>query len=45
MSDNYDVEKSSRAQDIYDYSPYVDKQYNGFINDLNGSDLPHPRPI
>lgn len=37
MSDNYDFEKSSRAQDIDDYSPYVDKQYNGFINDLNSS--------
>ena len=37
MSDNYEFEKSSRAQDIDDYSPYVDKQYNGFINDLNSS--------
>ena len=36
MSDNYDFEKSSRPQDIDDYSPYTDKQYNGFINDLNG---------
>ena len=35
MSDNYEFEKSSRAQDIDDYSPYVDKQYNGFVNDLN----------
>ena len=29
--------KSCRAQSINDYSPYVDKQYNGFINDLNSS--------
>ena len=36
MSDNYEFEKSSRPQDIDGYSPYVDKQYNGFINDLNG---------
>ena len=25
MSDNYEFEKSSRPQDIDDYSPYVDK--------------------
>ena len=36
MSDNYEFEKSSRPQDIDDYSPYTDKQYNGYINDLNG---------
>jgi len=36
MSDNYEFEKSSQPQEIDDYSPYVDKQYNGFINDLNG---------
>ena len=36
MSDNYEFEKSSRPQDIDGYSPYMDKQYNGFINDLNG---------
>ena len=35
MSDNYEYEKSSRPQDIDDYSPYMDKQYNGYINDLN----------
>ena len=35
MSDNYEFEKSSQPQDIDDYSPYVDKQYNGYINDLN----------
>lgn len=37
MSDNYEFEKSSQPQDTGDYSPYVDKQYNGFINDLNSS--------
>jgi hypothetical protein len=36
MSDNYEFEKSSRPQDVDGYSPYMDKQYNGFINDLNG---------
>ena len=35
MSDNYDFEKSSLPQDTNEYSPYVDKQYNGFIQDLN----------
>ena len=35
MSDNYEFEKSSRPQDVDGYSPYVDTQYNGFINDLN----------
>ena len=36
MSDNYEFEKSSRPQVVDGYSPYIDKQYNGFINDLNG---------
>ncbi len=36
MSDNYDFEKSSRPQDVHGYSPYMDKQYYGFINDSNG---------
>ena len=31
MSDNYDFEKSSLPQDTNEYSPYVDKQYSGFI--------------
>ena len=35
MSDNYEYEKSNHPQDIDNYSPYTDKQYNGFINDLN----------
>jgi hypothetical protein len=36
MSDNYEFEKSSRPQDVDGYSPYVDTQYNCFVNDLNG---------
>ena len=36
MTDNYEFTKSSRAQEMDDYSPYVDKQYNNYINDLNG---------
>jgi len=35
MSDNYEFEKSMRPQDIDEYSPYMDKQYNGYINDIN----------
>ena len=35
-TDNYEFDKSSLPQDINGYSPYTDKQYNGFINDLNG---------
>ena len=34
MSDNYEFMKSSEAQDATDYSPYVDKQYNNYINDI-----------
>ena len=37
MTDNYEFMKSCRAQSINDYSPYIDKQYNGFINDLNSA--------
>ncbi len=36
MSDYYEFEKSSRSQDVDGYSLYMDKQFNGFINDLNG---------
>ena len=36
MTDTYEYEKSSRPQDIDDYSPFTDKQYNNYINDLNG---------
>ena len=35
MSDNYEFMKASESQDIDDYSPYVDKQYNNYINDIN----------
>ena len=35
MSDNYEYEKAMQPQSTDDYSPYVDKQYNGYINDIN----------
>ena len=35
MSDNYEFMKASIPQDIDDYSPYTDKQYNNYINDIN----------
>jgi hypothetical protein len=35
MSDNYEFMKTSEAQDATDYSPYVNKQYNNYINDIN----------
>jgi hypothetical protein len=35
MTDNYEFHKSSRSQEIDDFSPYEDKQYNSYINDLN----------
>ena len=35
MSDNYSFMKSSITQDTGDYSPYIDKQYNNYINDIN----------
>jgi hypothetical protein len=35
MSDNYEFLKTNEAQDATDYSPYVDKQYNNYINDIN----------
>lgn len=35
MTDIYEFKKSSRPQTRNDYSPYVDKQYNGYVNDLN----------
>ena len=35
MSDNYEFEKSMQSQATDDYSPYVDKQSNGYINDIN----------
>ena len=35
MSDNYEYEKAMEPQATDDYSPYVDKQSNGYINDIN----------
>ena len=35
MSDNYEFEKSMQPQNTSDYSPYVDKQSNDYINDIN----------
>ena len=35
MSDNYEFEKAMQSQANDDYSPYVDKQSNGYINDIN----------
>ena len=35
MSDNYEFLKSSLPQSTDDYSPYVDKQSNNFVNDIN----------
>jgi hypothetical protein len=35
MSDNYEFEKPMQSQATDDYSPYVDKQANGYINDIN----------
>jgi hypothetical protein len=35
MSENYEFMKTSEAQDVTEYSPYVDKQYNNYINDIN----------
>ncbi len=37
MSDNNEFTKSSTPQSIDDYSPYIDKQANNFINDINSS--------
>jgi hypothetical protein len=35
MSDNNEFMQTSEGQDATDYSPYVDKQYNNYINDIN----------
>ena len=37
MTDNYEYARSSRPQNVDDYSPYIEKQANNFINDLNSS--------
>ena len=37
MTDNYEYARSSRPQNVDDYSPYIEKQANNYINDLNSS--------
>ena len=37
MTDNYEFTKSCKSKEIDEYSPFVDKQYNNYINDTNGS--------
>ena len=36
MSDNYEWMKTNEPQSRTDYSPYTDKQYSNYINDING---------
>lgn len=36
MSDNYEWMKTNEQQSSKDYSPYTDKQYSNYINDING---------
>ena len=36
MSDNYEWMKTNESQSQTDYSPYTDKQYSNYINDING---------
>ena len=35
MTDNYEYNRSMHNQSENDYSPYTDKQYNSYINDIN----------
>ena len=35
MTDNYEFNKSMQSQSEGDYSPYTDKQYNSYVNDIN----------
>ena len=35
MTDNYEFNKSMEPQSEGQYSPYTDKQYNSFLNDIN----------
>jgi hypothetical protein len=35
MTDNYEYRKSVIKQNDGDYSPFIDKQYNNYINDIN----------
>ena len=34
-SDNFEWMKTNEPQSLGDYSPYVDKQYTAYINDIN----------
>ncbi len=36
MTDNYEWMKTNEPQSNTDYSPYTDKQYSNYINDING---------
>ena len=36
MTDNYEWMKTNESQSSTDYSPYTDKQYSNYINDING---------
>jgi hypothetical protein len=35
MTDNYEYERSMHPQSEGEYSPYTDKQYNSYVNDIN----------
>ena len=35
MTDNYEYNRSMEPQSENEYSPYTDKQYNSYINDIN----------
>jgi hypothetical protein len=35
MTDNYEYNRSMHSQSENEYSPYTDKQYNSYINDIN----------
>ena len=35
MTDNYEFNRSMHTQSENEYSPYTDKQYNSYINDIN----------
>jgi hypothetical protein len=41
MSDNYEYNRSMMKQSENEYSPYVDKQYNSYINDINSGVYPN----
>ena len=35
MTDNYEYNRSMYPQSENEYSPYSDKQYNSYVNDIN----------